>query len=282
MSKVALVLAALFAAAPARAQSVEIYPELRRQDPFGQTVAVDRGLFPREVLSPAVARNAHASFHVAVSVPPGETYLLYAVTNPLTACRVDLYREHFVKTANGWIPDTLTAVPRLPDFGAMPDPDDGVAGQNTRLYLLDLWLPPNADVARFRLEVQLKVGDFTVRPMEVRVLEARVPDIPAATRAPLLPPVEQTAEASALSALREYLAGAPPRIDPQPLTVRGIILRNAMQDMALAAALRREVAGKDAMERRALELMRTNWVFFPRLWGSEWYLRLRDFLYAQP
>ena len=69
----------------------------------------------------------------------------------------------------GGFPTRLTEVGRLPDFGTMPDPDDGIEGQTTRVYLLELWVPPKADVARFRLEVQLKVADWIVRPMELRV-----------------------------------------------------------------------------------------------------------------
>ena len=55
-----------------------------------------------------MVRNGFASFHIVVTVPPPDTYLLYVATNPLNACRVNLYREHFVKTSRGWIPDTLT------------------------------------------------------------------------------------------------------------------------------------------------------------------------------
>ena len=40
------------------------------------------------------------------------------------------------------------------------------------------------------------------------------------------------------------------------MTVRGIIRRNAVQDMALAGSLSREVAGKDAIERRVFDLFR--------------------------
>ena len=40
----------------------------------------------------------------------------------------------------------------------MPDPDEDIPGQNTRVYLLDVWIPPDADPGRFRLEAQLKVG----------------------------------------------------------------------------------------------------------------------------
>jgi hypothetical protein len=277
-------LAALFVAvgSVASAQSVDIYPEFRRMDPFGAVVAADRAVAPREVLSPAVARNAFAAFHIAVSVPAKESYLLYVATNPLDACRVNLYKEHFVKTSQGWVPDTLSEISRLPDFGTMPDPDDGIEGQNTRLYLLELWVPPNANVSRFRLEVQLKVADWIVRPMELRVMEARVPNLAGAPRPPVLPAIEQGADAAAIDVVREYLSGVPMRADPHPLTVRGIIRRNAAQDLALAASLSREVAGKDAIERRVFDLFRGNYWFPPRLFGSEWYLRLRDFLYMQP
>src|SRR5437660_10060473 len=85
------------------AQSLEIYSEFQRFDPFGKVVAADRAETPREILSPAVARNGFASFHVVVSVPPESNYFLYIVTNPVDACRVALYKERFIKTSNGWM-----------------------------------------------------------------------------------------------------------------------------------------------------------------------------------
>jgi hypothetical protein len=262
-------------AATAAAQTVEVYSEFDRPDPFGEIVAVDRPWKPREILSPAVARNAFASFHIAVSVPARESYLLYVVPNPVSACRVALYKEHFVKTSAGWIPDRLSEVQRLPDFGVMPDPEDAIDGQTTRVYLLDLWLPPNADVARFRLEVQLKVANWIIRPMEVRVTRARVPDIPVAPDRPL-PAIQQGADAAATAVLADYLAGTPLTMPPPGTTLRGILRRNAVQDMGLARAMDpREVA------RRALELFRVNSLFTPRVLGAEWPLRLRDWLLAQ-
>src|ERR1051326_441307 len=115
-ARAAGLLMAAWIAVMARGQSVEIYPEFRRVDPFGAVVPADRALEPREILSPALARNAFASFHIAISIPPKESYLLYVAINPLTACRVALYKEHFVKTGQGWIPDALVEVNRLPDF----------------------------------------------------------------------------------------------------------------------------------------------------------------------
>lgn len=252
------------------AQSVDIYSEFSRVDPFGEIVPADRGARPREILSPAVARNAWASFHVVVSAPVKTTYLLYVVPNPLNACRVSLYREHYEKTPAGWVPDRLTELTRLPDFGAMPDPADGVEGQTTRSYLLDLWIPPNADVARFRLEVQLKVGFWIVRPMEVRVVAPRVPDLHVANGPVSLPPVSAGTDAVALSALLDPTN----RTCAPPESVRAIIYRNAVQDAALASRLEKSIAGPQQLRQRAE-------VLNPQASGGEWYLRLRDWLYAE-
>lgn len=229
---------------------------------------------PREILSPLVARNGFASFHVAVSVPPNENYFLYIVPNPVTACRVSLYKEHFVKTAAGWIPDRLTEIHRLPDFGVIPDPDDGVEGQTTRVYLLDLWLPPNADVARFRLEVQLKMGDWTVRPMEVRVTSLRVPDLAAGSYGPL-PAIGAPVDTAAMAPFADYLAGVPLRMPGTPATVRDMIRRQAAQDVALA-----QVEQPAGWARRALDLFGLNARFARRPFGAEWWLRLRDRVFA--
>ena len=260
------------------AQSIDIYSELSRVDPFGEIVPADRGGAPREILSPAVARNAWASFHVVISAPPKTTYLLYVVTNPLNACRVALYKEHFEKTLAGWVPDRLTELTRLPDFGVIPDPADSVDGQTTRAYLLDLWIPPNAEIARFRLEVQLKVGYWVVRPMEVRVIAPRVPDLRVATEPVPLPPVSSGADAAALSALGDDKG----RTYPPPETVRAIIRRNAIQDMALASRLDAAVAGPEALRQR-WEILKSasGDSLIPLPTGAERYLRLRDWIYGE-
>jgi len=251
-------------------QSVEIYSEFQRPDPFGGLVRPDRGIRPREILSPAVARNGHASFHVTVSVPPRESYLLYVATNPVDACRVSVYKEHFVKTAEGWIPDRLTELSRLPDFGAMPDPEDAIPGQNTRVYLLDLWIPPDTHPGRFRVEVQLKVAGWTIRPLEVRVVDARFPDLPKGDQ-PRPAPIEQGIDATALAVVAASLSGKTPGPNMQPITVRDIVQRNAVQDMTLASPAE--------LERRVTDLLVLNSRFRQRPFGAEWYLRIRDYLF---
>jgi hypothetical protein len=254
----------LLAAPAVWAQSVDIYSEFQRPDPFGGIVAADRSPSPREILSPGLARNAWASFHVAVRTPPNTPYLLYVMTNPVNACRVEMYKEHFQRTAAGWIPDRLTELKRLPDYGFMPDPDDGVVEQNTRVYLLDLWIPPDSGVGRFRLEVQLKTGTWFIRPMEIRVLSTKIPDVPATAGEAVLPPVDAPADDA---------AAGPPAHSCGPLTtVRAIVCRDAAQDMALA----REVVTPAVLLDwwRAFNL--------PRALGAEWRLRVRDLLYARP
>ena len=269
--KIVPILIGALAATALHAQSLEIYSEFQRVDPFGKVVAIDRAEHPREILSPAVPRNGYASFHVVVSVPPKTNYLLYVVTNPLDACHVALYKEHFVKTGHGWIPDTLAEVNRLPDFGVMPDPDEDIPGQNTRVYLLDVWIPPDANPGRFRLEAQLKVGTWIVRPMEVRVIPARVPDRSAGrdpNRVAALSRIEEGADAAATAVLNAYISEAFNPTLVQPLTVREIIRRNAMQDMGLAGP-------PEALEklRKSLPSRKTL--------GAEWYLRIRDLVYAE-
>src|SRR5438270_8816561 len=74
---------AVLANAALHGQSLAVYSEFQRVDPFGQIVAVDRGPQPREILSPAAPRNGFVSFHIAVTGPPGLNYFLYIVTSPL-------------------------------------------------------------------------------------------------------------------------------------------------------------------------------------------------------
>jgi hypothetical protein len=253
---------AAFASLPG--QEIKVYSEFQRPDPFGAVVKPDRGAKPREILSPAVVRGAFISFHIAVSVPAGENYFLYIVPNPVDACRVALYKEQFTKTAEGWIPDKLEPLSHLPHFAVMPDPAATIPGQTTRAYLLDVWIPPEARPPGFRLEVQLKVGDWVVWPMEIRVLPALVPVTKGETTRPL-PPVEKSADVVARVAVEDWLGGVMDSRDIDLDNVRAVIRRNAVQDVALLKA-------------RDREALRKVWEG-PRTPGAEWYLRVRDWIY---
>jgi hypothetical protein len=257
----------LFALLPSlEAQSVTIYSELQRPNPLGEIVEPDRGARPREILSPAAPRNGFISFHVAVTAPAGTNYLLYVVTTPLDACRVSLYKEEFAKTKVGWIPDGLDPVTQLPSFGAMPDMAAKIPGQTTRVYLLDVWIPPEGKPPGFRLDVRLKTAEWIVSPMEVRVLPVTVPPVPGGVNR-RLPPIEESAAAAVRAPVEDFLAGMTESRDISSNTVRAIIRRNAIQDMALATAL----------DRAALRKL---WLA-PHPAGAEWYLRIRDWIYRQ-
>jgi hypothetical protein len=263
-------------AKPTVLPSAEIYSEFQRVDPFGNIVPSDRGIRPREILSPAVPRNGHISFHVAVTVPRGETYFLFVAPNPLNACGVEMYRERFIRRGDTWIPDALVELRRLPEFGAMPDPEQNIPGQNTRVYLLDLWIPPNASSIGFRLEVQMKIGIYIIRPLEVRVIPVTIPDLPEAQHAweGLHSEIESSADQSAYAALSAYVSGRSiTSRTEKPTTVRDIIRRDAVQDMILASSLDKKRTGPGPLK--------TFWKSLPSAPGTEGYLRIRDYIYRQ-
>ena len=97
----------IVAACSCYAQEIHIYSEFERFDPFGNPVASDRDLAPREILSPAMPRNGHLSLHVVITGPAGSNYLLYTGTNPPGILRVNLYREYFTPCGDDYCPDWL-------------------------------------------------------------------------------------------------------------------------------------------------------------------------------
>jgi hypothetical protein len=261
-------------AAGLSAQSLELYSEFQRVDPFGRILPADRAETPREILSPAVARGAHASFHLAITVPAGENYFLYVASNPEDACTLKLYRERFVKAGAEWIPDALEEAADSPEPGVIPDPAQNIPGQTTRLYLLDIAVPRDAKPGRFRVEAQLKVGTWIVQPLEMRVYSPQVPAAQGGGAAPSIPALSDGADKSAEELLTSYFSGKfnPAQIEPR--TVRDVIARDVIQDLLLAgpydASMPRPAAVKKLWESRG-----------PRKQtGAEWYLKIRDYLYS--
>jgi hypothetical protein len=114
--------------------------------------------------------------------------------------------------------------------------------------------------------------------MEVRVIAPRVPDLRVATEPVPLPPVSSGADAAALDALGDDKG----RTYPPPETVRAIIRRNAIQDMALASRLDAAVAGPEALRQRWETLKSASGDGpIPPPTGAEQYLRLRDWIYGE-
>lgn len=237
-----LLLGLVLAAGALAAQSVRIYSEFQRIDPFGEVLAPDRNARPREILSPMVARNAHASFHVAVTLPPNLPAYFYFQQNPEGLVKPTVYREVFRRG----IPDELQPV-TLPALTLLPA-DASVDGQTTVVFWLDLWVPAGAPVRRMRCDALLGVGsEWFVAPMELRIMAATV----SGARQPngRFPPVTARSDEFACSGGTE---NAP------PLSIRRFIRRDALQDEA--------VAGHSLCRHgeRPPEL------------GPEWYLRARD------
>lgn len=265
------------------AQEIRIFSEFERFDPFGNPVAPDRDMVPREILSPAMPRNGHLSVHVVVTAPAGTNYFLYAGTNPPDILRVRIYREYFTPCGDSYCPDWLTEQ-SSPSFGAIPElvhdfSRPAMNNQTTRCYLFDIQAPAATPPRRVRVEALLKVGTWLVAPMEVRIVAPTVPDVPTPVSAEDLAPLEAPASATAHIQLLRYLAGLPPERPKQLLRVRDFIQRNAAEDMLLARAL--EHGARPGFPEMNLLSW---WPFvYPHFGadqlGAEWYLRVRDFLY---
>jgi len=242
-------------------------------DPGGAILAQDTTPQPRELLSPAVVRNAYASFLVVVE-SPRINYFLFAGSNPENVFRVAIYRAEFAQHGEDWIPDALKPV-ELPHFGVIPDPESLAPRQSARVYLMDVWVPADAPVGRTRLEVQVKAGTWIIWPMEVRILPPVVPVERPRSAAPL-PDPRMRADESAMAPLVEFVgrhgegpaAEVPPAPAPgSPRTLRDAIRRNAEQDMALARTLDEQAAVAALKAKMAAA------------GGGEWYLGVRDWIY---
>jgi hypothetical protein len=271
-------------AGPVQPQSLRVLSEFQRVDPFGEVVAVDRAANPREILSPAVARNAFASFHVAVSVPEREPFFVFVQTNPANVFDISLYQELYVKTSAGWIPDALEPT-KQPAFDTLPYLPLPIPGQNTVCYWLDVWVPKETPVERVRLEVLLKVGKgWLMYPMEVRVTPAVVPSVEADFVA--LPPGIARADAAVAGPFRNFICGGHETRHEEKLSVRQFIHRNAVQDLALARSmegakrgdLRGEILKRLGLNERAA-WCKGQMSLDPL--GPEWFLRVRDLLYRR-
>lgn len=269
--------------------AVRVYSVLQRIDPFGNVVSADRarrpGVKPREILSPTIGRNSHLTLHVAVTVPEGDNFTLYIGQNPDDYFRVTLYKETYVKQGDEWIPDGLAPV-TLPYAGRLPDTGDGIPGQTTVTFLMDVWAAPGAGVQRTKLEPELYTdGRWIIYPMEVRVVEATVPEH-AAAGVPVAP-VAEPADRTARTAVRSYLCGEPAAGPAPPQShIRWFIMRDVMQDMVLARAREAAPGARilPILTQGAPRGSVAQWCEAP-VWpedlGPEWYLRVRDAFYRE-
>ena len=211
-------------ALPLSAQSLRVYSEFARIDASGEVTAP---ALPREILSPAIVRNGFTSFQIVVQVKSGTPYWLYVGENPDNAVKVSMYREIGERL------ESLTSP---------------YHGDTTQIFWLDLFADRNTIVRRIKIEPELDVNDdWVVYPMEVRVMEARVPD------------------SRGVASIMNFLCG---RGDVSPATdLEKLHSRNERQDVALAAlAPKQELLGRiGGCDNRGA--------------NPETYLRLRDYLF---
>lgn len=223
-------------AVTAWAQTVQVYSEFARLSETGDPVSP---LEPREILSPAIVRNAFTSFQIAVQVPKGIMFHLYMGQNPEGALKATVYRRAGEKLEPVGLP-----------YGA----------ESSQVFWMDVWADGNAPVRRVKLEPQVYVnGDWITYPMEMRVSEVLLPDVPPGSAPPTL---------------RAYLcsdsAAKPTSATSDVASKRE---RNERQDVVLAARsplLREEL--KKVMGGCSASLPSTTTA------DPESYLRLRDLL----
>lgn len=144
----ALFLAGMAIVAPLPAQSI---PGVR------VTSEYTTGTNGREVLSPALPRQAWAVFHLIVSGPAGRPFQVHIGQNPEEFAKAELWRDN-EKLAMPF--DSI-----IPTTG-----DDAV-------FRFRLWIDPDAEVRRVKIEPQVHMdpAGWIIYPMEIRVVEATVP-----------------------------------------------------------------------------------------------------------
>ena len=226
------------------AQPLLVYSEFARVEAKGKVSAPTE---PREILSPALARNAWESFQIVVEpVDAAMPWQLFVAQNPENAVQVTLYRE---------VGDQLEKV-------AQP-----ASGMGTQVFWLDIYTAKTAPVERIKVEPQLHINnDWVIYPMEGRVMDAIVPDPPAAGwPVGIAPPGDVMRGFVCVTPL---VAGAAPK-DPTQASLR---FRNAQQDGALAAK-----AAKAELQQRFGSCDAQ-----PPADNPEWYHRVRDFLFRLP
>jgi hypothetical protein len=226
---------------PLAAQPLLVYSEFARIDAKGKVTAPAE---PREILSPALARNAFASFQIVVE--PSDAALpwqLYVAQNPENAVQVTLYRE---------AADKLEKV------------SQPVSGTGVQVFWIDIYTAKTAPVERIKVEPQLNINnDWVIYPMEGRVMDAIVPDPPSGGWPQGIAEAGEVMRGFVCGT--QFAAGSPPK-DPTQASLR---FRNAQQDRALAArAVKTELQQHfGACDAKAPAE------------NPEWYHRVRDFLF---
>lgn len=261
-------------------QTVLVTSEFVRYAPDGSVLQADKADKYRELLSPAVVRNAHFTFRVTVRQPEGSPYTLHIAQNPEDTAQIRLYQEQYTEIGGQWVPDRLKPV-------EMPHGATMAPGQKAQSYLVDLFLPAGALAnQRFRIEVQFYRGDgWQIHPMEMRVRQAAVEGKVSAAGPE---PEAGVAPTRVITGpLRAYACGVKQQVSAAvPLeTGRALLLRNILEDLNLA----RQREKTDTREGTVFMLLKAAGVSdlpafcaakaAPAAEHPEWWLKVRDYLY---
>lgn len=160
----------------------------------------------REVLSPALPRQAWAVFHLIVFGPPGRPFQVHIGQNPEEFAKAELWRD------NEQLPlpfDSLIA----------PTGEDSV-------FRFRLWIGRDADVRRVKIEPQIHMdpAGWIIYPMEIRVVEATVPS-----------GVKGQIFGSPLPGLKAYFCAAKPAPNASAVSARTLRSGPAKSSPGLAA-----------------------------------------------
>lgn len=219
-----------------QAQVLRVFSEFVHFGPDGEP---SQPSTPREILSPAVARNSFATYQILVKASPGTSSTLWIGQNPENTFQVTLYRER---------------------AGQLTKLSEPVDIEGTEVIWMDVWVKRDLVPARYKLEPELYLNqDWVIYPMEVRVVEATVPE-----------GARSLGVASPMDVMRSNVCGmkpAPPPDAPPPITPASLRYRNALADLALAQA-----APKDELRRIVGPCDQVP------LENPEAYLRIRDYL----
>lgn len=236
------------------AQPLSVYSEFAQLDSGGRVIAPAD---PREIDSPAMARNAFTSLQVVVQVQQGHPYLLQVGQNPGNRLRVTVYRER----GNSLEPVELP-----------------YRGESTQVFWMDVWVPAAVAVQRIKIEPQLEIGgDWWVHPMEARIKQATMEESKMREKGSAAPFAVMKRFVCGGSNIQYALGGEIPSITQ-------FHFRNAQQDVELAAKATSQIrAGYLAQPR--MEQLKTFLGGCSKLAtdrNPESYLLIRDFLLKLP
>ncbi|HLM98097.1 MAG TPA: hypothetical protein VK335_02375 [Bryobacteraceae bacterium] len=172
----------LMACVPLAAQTsrLEATPEYLRPDPFGGIVAADGGSggFSNSVKLEG-ARGGHVSFHLVVKMSRPGPYTLTLRSYPAQfGPQAELFCEwfHLTESNKQYFPDALIPV-QQPYHSAMPEPDNRIEKQTAQAFLVDFWIPPDAEPKTFHERAILQAGGETSElNIEISVLPATIPN----------------------------------------------------------------------------------------------------------